>query len=109
MTSTLIEGECGSYAELIEVIDMDMVILHTIYVPFSARGQGLGNKLLQASIEWATSREKLLLLAPVPDTNVTFDVRAWYVRHGFVSTPSGMMMEYVSNDRDPQPKPGVSA
>lgn len=93
MSSVSLEGPKDSYAELIVIPGVGYV-LHTIFVPPSARGEGLGRQLLERAIG-AVPTDLPLLLAPVPDADCPIDVVAWYERYGFVWTPSGAMMELV--------------
>lgn len=93
MSSILLEGPHGSYAQLIvsEGI-IDGYILHTIYVPARHRGKGLGAQLLQRAFD-AVPDDLPILLGPEPDSDCPIDVVEWYKRHGFAWTRSGVMME----------------
>jgi GNAT superfamily N-acetyltransferase len=67
------------------------VLLHHIYVDPSLRGYGLGTQLLL----YMQRQFDTILLAPVPDRAVRFDVVEWYERHGFRwSSMTHRMMEW---------------
>ncbi len=62
----------------------DDVGLFAMWVDAQARGRGVGDALVAAVIEWATSREHQRLFLDVGDTN--FAAISLYVRNGFLRT-----------------------
>lgn len=93
MSGIFIDGDEGSYAELLVAPELiGGYILHTIYVPPAARGKGHGADLLQRVLT-SVPEDLPITLAAVPDKDCPIDVIAWYERHGFTHTRSGVMME----------------
>lgn len=88
-----LEGAAGSYARVARFHVLPALVLHDIYVPDLARGQGYGRALLIRAIAVADEAGLPLMLAPVQTRFCPIDLEAWYTRHGFVVTPSGAMME----------------
>ncbi len=80
-----IENLASTNNSVISLSEGKYIILHKIIVPKEMRGGGVGEKILNALIEYADTVNKTIVLDASGDFGGSVSkLKKWYKRHGFV-------------------------